>query len=107
MTRMKETISRRHLFKRQLHPLRTAVATAIAKADPVKLLELGAPGDEYQQEVDGILRRLTGAQSKDAVRAAIHEEFESRFGADLAGIPERYDEPAAAIWASLQQSRGR
>jgi hypothetical protein len=104
---MNEAISRRHLFKRQLHPLRNAVASAIAKADPIKLLELGAPGDEYQQEVDGILRRLSNAQSHDAVRAAIHEEFESRFGADLAGIPEMYDEPAAAIWVALQAARRR
>ena len=104
---MKETIRRRHLFTRQLHPLRSAVATAIAKADPVKLLELGAPGDEYQQEVDGILRRLPSAASKHDVRAIVHEEFASRFGADLAGMPETYDEPAAAIWAVLQQSRGK
>jgi hypothetical protein len=102
---MNETISRRHLFKRQLHPLRNAVADAIAKADPMKLLELGAPGDEYQLEVDGILRRLPQTASQDDVRAAIHEEFESRFGADLAGIPELYDEPAAAIWIALRASR--
>ena len=104
---MTESISRRHLFKRQLHPLKNAVAVAIAKADPMKLLELGAPGDEYQQEVDGILRRLPNATSRDEVRAAIHAEFESRFGADLAGIPEMYEEPAAAIWAALQESRRR
>lgn len=104
---MNESISRRHLFKRQLHPLRNAVADAIARADPMKLLELGAPGDEYQQEVDGILHRLPNATSLDAVRAAIHEEFESRFGADLAGIPEMYDAPAATIWIALQHSRRR
>ena len=102
---MNEAISRRHLFRRQLHPVKNAVAVAIAKADPVKLLALGAPGDEYQQEVDGILRRLPNVASQDDVRAAIHEEFESRFGADLAGIPEMYDEPAAAIWEALKESR--
>ena len=104
---MSESISRRHLFRRDLHPLKNAVAVAIAKADPMKLLELGAPGDEYQQEVDGILRRVSNAASQDDVRTAIHEEFESRFGADLAGIPETYDEPAAAIWAALKESRRR
>ena len=104
---MSETISRRHLFRRDLHPLKNAVADAIAKADPIKLLELGAPGDEYQQEVDGILRRLPQAASQDDVRAVIHAEFESRFGADLAGMPESYDEPAAAIWNALKASRGK
>jgi hypothetical protein len=102
---MSETISRRHLFKRQLHPLKNAVAAAIAKADPIKLLELGAPGDEYEQEVEGILGRIARAESQADVRAAIHEEFEGRFGADLAGIPERFDEPAAAIWTALRASR--
>jgi hypothetical protein len=100
-----ETISRRSLFKRELHPLRKAVEAAIAKVDPIKLLELGAPGDEYEPEVAGILRRLKSTGSQADVRAIVHEEFATRFGDDLAGIPERYDEAAASIWAALKRLR--
>jgi hypothetical protein len=46
---LSEAISRRNLFTREFRPLRNAVATAIAKADPINLLQLGAPGDEYDQ----------------------------------------------------------
>jgi hypothetical protein len=102
---MSEAITRRNFFRREIHPLRKAVADAIAKADPIKLLELGAPGDEYQPEVDTIIRRLTSDTSKDDVRTLIHEVFASRFGDDLAGIPERYEETAAAIWAALRPPR--
>lgn len=104
---MPEIISRRNLFKRELNPLRRTVEVAIAKADPIKLLSLGAPGDEYQPEVDGIMRQLPSAVCCEDVRAIIHHEFEARFGADLAGIPEAYDEPAARIWDAIQQSRAK
>ena len=104
---MPEIITRRNLFKRELNPLRRIVEVAIAKADPIKLLALGAPGDEYQPEVDGIMRRLPSAGSREDVRAIVHHEFEARFGADLAGIPEAYDEPAAQIWDAMQQSRAK
>ena len=104
---MSETISRRNLFKRELHPLRKVVEDVIARADPIKLLELGAPGDEYDQEVAGIMRRIKNAASQEDVRTCIHEEFVGRFGEDLTGIPERYDEPAAAIWLALKQTRAK
>jgi hypothetical protein len=102
---MPEAISRRHLFRREYRPLQNAVAAVIAKADPVNLLALGAPGDEYDGEVGAILPQLPRARNQDDVRSIIRGEFVRRFGEDVAGPPERYTEAAAAVWRALVESR--
>lgn len=78
---------------------------AIAKADPIRFLELGAPGDEYAPEVDAILPLLKTAASGDEVRVIVRDEFVRRFGDEAAGPPERYDDAATAIWAALLRVR--
>jgi hypothetical protein len=102
---MSEAISRRHLFAREFRPLRSAVAVAIAKADPIKFLHLGAPGDEYDQEVSSIVPFLKDAVSAEEVRAIVRAEFVRRFGEEVAGPPERYNEAAQSIWRAVQESR--
>lgn len=102
---MRETISRRHLFRREYRPLRTAVAAIVARADFIRLLALGAPGDEYDQEVAAILPHLSSARSEDEVCAVVRAEFVRRFGEEVAGPPERYTEAAAAIWRVLTETR--
>jgi hypothetical protein len=102
---MREAISRRHLFRREYRPLRNAVAAVIARADPVNLLALGAPGDEYDGEVGAILPQLPRAGSEADVLTIIRGEFVRRFGEDVAGPPERYNEAAAAVWLALLETR--
>ena len=104
---MQEAISRRHLFTRKFRPLRAAVAAAIAQADPIRLLELGAPGDEYDAEVTAIMPLLISARSREEVRALVRDEFVRRFGDETAGPPERYDEAATAIWRALSAASTR
>jgi hypothetical protein len=104
---VREAISRRHLFRREYRPVRTAVAAIIAKADPVNLLALGAPGDEYDGEVGVILTELDAARSELEVRTIVRGEFVRRFGEEVAGPPQRYDEAAAAIWRVLVENRDR
>jgi hypothetical protein len=101
---LSEAISRRNLFSREFRPLRKAVAAAIAKADPIRLLHLGAPGDEYDQEVSAILPELRSASSEEDVCRIIRAEFARRFGDDIAGPPERYTEASASIWRALQSA---
>lgn len=102
---MREAISRRHLFRREYRPLRNAVAAIIAKTDPINLLALGAPGDEYEQEVIAILPHLASARTEGEVGTVVRSEFVRRFGEDVAGPPERYAEAAAAIWRVLAENR--
>jgi hypothetical protein len=102
---VREAISRRHLFRREYRPLRNAVAAAIATADPINLLALGAPGDEYDQEVAVILPQLQAARNQDEVCTIVRDEFVRRFGDDVAGPPERYTLAAAAIWRAVSETR--
>ena len=102
---MSEAISRRNLFAREFRPLRKAVAAAIADADPIRLLQLGAPGDEYDQEVAAILPGLKHASSVEDVCRIIRGEFARRFGEDIAGPPERYLDASAAIWRAMRSGK--
>jgi hypothetical protein len=104
---LSEAISRRSLFAREFRPLRKAVAAAIAKADPIRLLQLGAPGDEYDQEVSAILPELSSASSEEDVCRIVRAEFARRFGEDIAGPPERYIEASASIWRALRSGQER
>ena len=96
-------ISRRGFFNRHNRVLRTAVEKAIAAADPIKLLELGAPGDEYAPEVSTILSRLDDAATEDAVRTIVHDVFAQKFGAEIAGPAVKYEHAAATIWRVLNE----
>jgi len=102
---VQEAISRRHLFRREYRPLRKAVAAIIAKVDPINLLALGAPGDEYDPEVTAILPLLASARTADEVCTIVRAEFARRFGDEVAGPHERYRDAAAAIWQALSDSR--
>ena len=102
---MSEQITRRHLFRRELHPLRNVVASAVAAADPARFLELGAPGDEYEKEVEALFPRLLHAKSRDHVQIMLHEEFARRFGENVAGPQERYLAASDSIWEALRSTR--
>ena len=52
-----------------------AVERAINQADPIGLLEIGAPSDEYAPEIGTIVPRVVSARQLDEVTAVLHEEF--------------------------------
>ena len=81
--------------------LREVVSKALTDADPLGLLAMGAPDDEYDPEVDTILPRLGRSSSAAEVRAILHEEFVKWFDEKLAGAPEAYQGAADKIWAHL------
>jgi hypothetical protein len=62
-----------------------AVEGAINEADPIGLLALGAPSDEYAPEIGTIIPRLVKAQDVDEVTAVLHEEFLRWFGNNTTG----------------------
>lgn len=57
--------------------------TIINNHDPINLLSMGAPKDEYDPEVKSILSRLRVSQSKKEVERVVLEEFTRMFGESI------------------------
>jgi hypothetical protein len=83
----------------QIHAL---VKRAIDQADPMHLLAIGAPEDEYESEIREIASRLGACTTREEVQTLVHQVFVTWFDACLAGSKEQYRAPATAIWAGLQ-----
>ena len=82
-----------------------AVECAINEADPIALLQIGAPTDEYAPEIGTILPRLANAERPDDVTDVLHEEFLRWFGEGTAGTRQAYEAPARRIWDALLEYR--
>lgn len=85
--------------------LRAAVERVVNEADPVGLLEGGAPADEYSPELGTIVPRVAKAQSVEEVTTVLHEEFVRWFGGDNASPRDAYDTAAAKIWEAVLDFR--
>jgi hypothetical protein len=73
------------------------------EADPLGLIALGCPADEYDPEIGTILPRLKEAGSVFELQRIVHEEFTRWFGAETAGPRKRHAEVARLIWAHLRE----
>ena len=82
-----------------------AVERAIDDADPIGLLEGGAPANEYGPEIGTIVPRVMNAQSVEEVTTVLQEEFLRWFGEDTAGPRHAYGAPAGKIWKALLEFR--
>jgi broad specificity phosphatase PhoE len=78
--------------------LYTEVSRLMREADPIRLIAIGAPEDEYDVELRTILPRLREAKSSDDVQRIVHEEFVHWFSAEIAGPAEQYAEVSKNIW---------
>jgi hypothetical protein len=82
-----------------------AIERALNGADPIGLLEAGAPSDEYGSEIGAILPRIVNAQRSEDVTDVLHEEFLRWFGEGTAGLRQAYEVPARQIWDALLEYR--
>ena len=82
-----------------------AVERALNGADPLGLLEAGAPSDEYGSEIGATLPRIVNAQRSEDVTNVLHEEFLRSFGEGTAGSRQAYEAPAREIWDALLEYR--
>ena len=89
-------------LKRRYGRLFDAAQMAINDADPIGLLSIGCPQNEYEPEVGTVLPRLRGAHSAEAVQRILHEEFCHWFSDEMAGPLDLYAAPAEAIWRSIR-----
>jgi hypothetical protein len=91
---------------RRYDELVAAVKAAVDAADPIGLLELGAPIDEYEPEIGTIVPRVAKAADVAEVHRIVHEEFGRWFGKDTAGPFAAYEAPAREIWQAVLAFRG-
>ncbi|MBI2361053.1 MAG: hypothetical protein HYV04_19475 [Deltaproteobacteria bacterium] len=75
------------------------VSRLLREADPIRLIVIGAPDDEYDPEVSTILPRLREAKSSDDVQRIVYEEFAHWLGAEIAGPATDYAGVSGDIWA--------
>ena len=78
--------------------LYTEVSRLLREADPILLIDIGTPDDEYDLEVSTILPRLRQAKSPEDVQRIVHEEFIHWFGAETAGPATHYAGVSDNIW---------
>jgi hypothetical protein len=82
-------------YKMLMHELNQVVR----KHDPIGLIAMGAPEDEYEAEVGTIAPRLRTAQSAQETTRIVYEEFVHWFGEESTTGPESsYAALGEAIW---------
>jgi hypothetical protein len=89
-------------WKKTLKPryraLYMVVDAIVARHDPIGLLAIGCPDDEYEPEVTDLLPRLKGAASTDELMSLVHGVFERWFGERACGPKEGYRALAQDLW---------
>src|SRR3989338_5351665 len=83
--------------------LYTEVSQLLREADPIRLIVIGAPDDEYDVEVSTILPRLREAKSPRDVQRIMHEEFVQWFGAETAGPAAHYARVSEDVWKACNK----
>lgn len=85
--------------------LRQVVKKAVDRFDPIGLLSLGCPDDEYAPEIERIVQQLNTAKalSLDRVQTILHETFVEYFDHKLAGSKARYRGAAEEIVRRLSK----
>ncbi len=89
---------RQKSLKEAFGELYIQVSRLVREADPIGLIAIGTPKDEYDVEVGTILPRLREVTSARDVQRIVHEEFVHWFSAEIAGPPEIYATVSEEIW---------
>jgi hypothetical protein len=84
-----------------------AVERAIDDADPIGLLEGGAPADEYAPEIGTIGPRVLNAYSVEEVTTVLHEEFVRWFDDYSAGPRHARSSSGQDLEGSTRIPKGR
>jgi hypothetical protein len=80
------------------------LSAILARRDPVGLVSIGAPEDEYEPEVGTILPRLREASNSAEVQRILCDEFDRWFGADTPKMTQEELSPVAEeVWAAWRR----
>lgn len=92
---------RRQNFKQEYGWFYEALVRLLARADPMNLVKMGAPEDEYELEVDVILQGLNEARSPGDLGQIIYDAFVDCFGSSFAAPAEQPGEQRKARFLSM------
>jgi len=107
MRRLGEQIRlERQRMKERFGTLYSGVRAIVNRHDPVGLIRIGAPDDEYDAEIGTILPRLQGAMSSEDVQQIVYEEFRRWFDSSARWSAAEYEVMAREIWELWQQYHG-
>ncbi len=82
--------------------LEDLISEEITKADPIGLISMGAPSDEYDPEVREITEKINLCKSATDLERLIHETFVRMFGGeDTAGKRSKYRILSKRIYKKL------
>ncbi|MBI4450438.1 hypothetical protein HY642_00555 [Candidatus Woesearchaeota archaeon] len=71
-------------------PSKARIRAVVNKHDPICLLKLGCPKDEYDPEVELLVRHVIAAKTTSELRDKVHAVFVRMFDAKIAGSKARY-----------------
>lgn len=78
--------------------LTEAFSSVFSEADPLGLLAMGAPLDEYEPEIETVLHRMPEVGSTSETQEMVHQEFVRWFNSDIAGSSDRFADLSASLW---------
>ena len=84
------------------HNLENLIRAEINEADPIGLLSIGAPKDEYGLEVKEIGKKIGLVKNKKEIEDLIYTIFVKMFGSKIAGEKEKYATLAANIFRKIK-----
>ena len=93
--------------KKRYKRLFSEVRALLNEADPIGLIAMGAPDDEYEPEVGTILPRLPQATSVEECQAIIDSEFDRWFSPEIVGgwkASTSLAEKVLKAWPSYQDA---
>lgn len=74
------------------------VKTVVNKHDPIGLLKMGAPEDEYHPELPGLVNAVSIAKTWKDCRKKIARVFAEWFHESVGAKPEYYTDLAQELW---------
>ena len=79
-----------------------SVKEIVNKIDPIGLLKQGAPSDEYESEIQLIVKGLRACSNIEDIQNLTYNIFKDSFGQDMAGNISIYYEIAKNIFDKIK-----
>ncbi len=82
-----------------LKPLEEQVLQILNKHDPLKIIAMGAPLDEYIDEARDLTNLIGTAKDQEAMHMSVYTVFVSYFGVQMAGARKDYQKISEELYA--------